>query len=86
MLTCKKTSHLVSEGQERELSLKERINLRLHIWMCNKCRRFERQIVQMRSIMRKDWTQDANPTDKKMPSESHDRIRKTLEKHIDSND
>jgi hypothetical protein len=62
MLTCKHTSRLISEGQERQLSLKERINLRLHVWMCNKCRRFEQQIVTMRKIMHRKWTQATPPT------------------------
>ena len=81
MLTCKDTSRLVSEGQERQLSLKERINLRLHVWMCNNCRRFEKQIVTMRKIMHREWTQNTPPTSEQLPSEAQERIRQTLKSH-----
>ena len=85
MLTCKNTSRLISEGQERQLSLKERINLRLHIWMCKNCRRFEKQIVTMRKIMHREWTQGAPPTNNQLPSDAQERIRQTLKSHIKSN-
>ncbi len=48
MLTCKQASQLVSEGQDRELGFRERWGLRIHLWMCSNCRRFERQIRLMR--------------------------------------
>ena len=83
MLTCKHTSRLISEGQERQLNLKERINLRLHVWMCNNCRRFEKQIVTMRKIMKREWTQDAPPTNKQLPGEAQERIRQALKANIE---
>ena len=53
MLTCKDASRLVSEGQERSLHLRERLGLRLHLWICVNCRRFERQIRLLRRALRK---------------------------------
>lgn len=84
MLTCKNTSRLISEGQERQLTLKERIKLRLHVWMCNNCRRFERQIIAMRKIMRREWTNDTPPANKQLTSEAQERIRKTLKENIEN--
>lgn len=78
MKTCKDTSRLISEGQERQLSLNERINLRLHVWMCNNCRRFEKQIIIMRKIMQRKWTQDTPPANKQLSSEAQERIRLAL--------
>ena len=85
MLTCKNTSRLVSEGQERQLNLKERINLRIHVWMCNNCRRFEKQVATMRKIMHREWTRGTPPTNNLLPSEAQERIRQTLQSHIKSN-
>jgi hypothetical protein len=45
MLTCKDASHLISENQERPLGFRERWSLRMHLWMCISCRRFERQMA-----------------------------------------
>jgi len=86
MLTCKHTSHLISESQERQLSLKEKISLRVHVWMCRNCRRFEQQIVTMRNVMRHKWTQDAPPTDKQLPGEAQERIRQALKANIEQSD
>jgi hypothetical protein len=82
MLSCKGASHLISEGQERQLTLKERFNLRLHVWMCNNCRRFEKQIVSMRKIMRREWERDTAPTNNQLPSEAQERIRQSLKPPI----
>ena len=83
MLTCKDTSRLISEGQERQLSLKERISLRLHVWMCNNCRRFEQQIVAMRKIIQREWAKDTPPTNKRLSSEAQERIRQELKQNIE---
>jgi hypothetical protein len=53
MLTCKDASRLVSEGQERSLHLRERWGLRLHLWICVNCRRFERQVRLLRRALRR---------------------------------
>jgi hypothetical protein len=52
MLTCKDASHLLSQRQERPLGLRERLGLRLHLWMCVSCRRFEQQLALMRQALR----------------------------------
>jgi predicted anti-sigma-YlaC factor YlaD len=83
MLTCKNTSRLISEGQERQLGLKERIKLRLHVWMCSNCRHFEQQIVTMQKIMRDEWKQEILPANKQLPSEAQERIRKILKTEIE---
>lgn len=52
MLTCKDASHLVSQKQDRPLSFRERWGLRIHLWMCRNCQRFERQITLIRRLLR----------------------------------
>jgi len=82
MLSCKHTSRLISEAQERKLSLKERISLRLHIWMCNSCRRFEKQIHFMRNIMSQEYTQDTHTSNETLPDDAQERIRQTLKAEV----
>ena len=52
MLTCKSASRLMSEGLERPLGRRERWALRLHLWLCDNCRRFERQLRVLRRALR----------------------------------
>ena len=86
MLTCKHSSRLISEAQERQLNLKERFNLRLHLLMCNSCRRFEKQIMTMRNLMHRRWTQDIPPTNNQLPNEAQERIRQALKENIEQSD
>jgi len=52
-LSCKEASRVVSQAQERSLSAFERWKLRVHLTVCDKCTRFERQIRFMREALRK---------------------------------
>ena len=53
MKTCKEVHQLVIEGQDRKLSLAERIAVRVHLMMCSACRRFETQMQFLREAMRR---------------------------------
>lgn len=53
MKTCKEAHRLVIESQDRLLSLRERIALRLHLILCGACRRFETQIDFLRQAVRR---------------------------------
>lgn len=47
MLTCKQVSQLVSQSLDRPLSWSERLQLRLHLFMCNACRHFKQELNQL---------------------------------------
>lgn len=79
MLTCKDASRLVSEGQDRKLSLGERLGLRLHLWMCVHCRRFERQIQLLRrALQRLDSQAEVFEQTSTLSIEASDRIRNAI--------
>lgn len=50
---CKQTSELLSQGQDRSLSLAERLRLNLHLLMCTRCRTFTQQLAFMRAALRR---------------------------------
>jgi hypothetical protein len=52
MLTCKDASHLISEREDRSLTWRERLGLRLHVWICANCRRFGAQMAMMRQALK----------------------------------
>ena len=79
MLTCKDASHLLSEGQERPLGLRERWGLRLHLWMCVSCRRFEQQLAVIRQAMRSlRGRAEAEADGADLPAGARERIRRVL--------
>jgi hypothetical protein len=51
-VTCREASELLSQMQDRPLTRRERIRLRLHLAICNHCSRFARQMAFMRRAMR----------------------------------
>jgi hypothetical protein len=52
-VNCKQASRLLSQAQERRLSPREWMRLRLHIHWCVTCRRVERQMEFLRKAMRR---------------------------------
>ena len=52
MLNCRETTRLVSESQERPLTLKEKVGLKFHTMMCAGCRNFQKSIDSLRSAMK----------------------------------
>lgn len=79
MLTCKDASHLVSHGQDRALSFRERWGLRFHLWMCGNCRRFERQIALMRRLLRQpDLRTETEIAEIELSAEARERISGVL--------
>ena len=56
--TCRETSALLSQIQDRKLTLIERVGLHLHLVACEGCRRFERQLAFMRSAVKRYLERD----------------------------
>lgn len=53
MLKCKEVTHLLSESQDRKLSLSERLGLELHLAMCSGCKNFKGQMAFLRQACRR---------------------------------
>ncbi len=51
MKNCHEITRLVSQGQERRLSLGERLQLRLHLLMCRGCANFEKNTRKLHRLM-----------------------------------
>ncbi|TAM55906.1 MAG: zf-HC2 domain-containing protein [Paraburkholderia sp.] len=62
MLTCKETTKLVSREADEELTLKETLDIRLHVLMCSACRNFRSNVQFLRRICKVAAASD-NPTD-----------------------
>ena len=52
MMNCHQTTKLLSDAQERKLTWKERLAIRLHITMCYGCRNFADQVPLLRTVAR----------------------------------
>jgi hypothetical protein len=50
--TCKQTVAVISESMERSLGLRERVLLKLHLWVCLWCVWYLEHLQTMRKTMR----------------------------------
>lgn len=53
MLSCKEATHLLSDDQDRKLTLAERISLEMHLAMCKGCANFRKQMDFLRTACRR---------------------------------
>ena len=51
MISCKEATRLASLQMERQITLRERLQFRLHLAICVGCRRAEKQFAFMRQAM-----------------------------------
>lgn len=63
MLNCKEATRLISESQERKLSLLEIMPLKFHVMMCSGCKNFSLQVPFLSQAMRAfaKWDGDESP-------------------------
>jgi len=78
MLHCDKVSKFVSESMDRELSLVEKVGVRVHLLMCRHCARFARQLEHMRSAIRKE---SKNYPQLKLDEDAKMKMKKQLDQH-----
>jgi hypothetical protein len=53
MLSCKQVTHLLSEGQDRKLTVAERARLEMHLLICDGCNNFRKQMDFLRAACRR---------------------------------
>ena len=52
MMNCRQATALLSQALDRELTLEERAELKVHLMMCSGCRNFGQQMHELRDITR----------------------------------
>lgn len=52
MMSCKDAVKLMSQEQDRSLSLSERLGLRLHVFICRGCHATQRHFEFLRTVAR----------------------------------
>jgi len=81
MMTCKEISKLVSESLDRKLPLLLRMEIRLHLMMCNLCRTYRNRTILLQKIFRNydASLEDETSAETCLPEGASARIKKALE-------
>jgi hypothetical protein len=76
--SCREATRLQSEALDRQLGLRQRIGLHIHLFLCKWCRRYGKQIGFLRSIARQPKNHEASLPSQSLRSESRERIRRRV--------
>jgi Putative zinc-finger len=61
MLSCKEVTRMVSQGLDRRLGVFERLRLRVHLWICDGCTNFKKQMDFLRQAVARLGSHSAKP-------------------------
>ncbi|KOY85669.1 hypothetical protein AD998_05450 [bacterium 336/3] len=75
LLTCKKATELVEKKQNKRISFKENIQLKLHLWICKACAVYEKQSKIIQSFLQKVTQKNIS---EKLSEESKKKILENL--------
>lgn len=78
MISCKDVAHLVSASRDEDLSVTNKLQVRLHLLICRGCRRFDRQMHTLRLAMRQLGREPGRNSTAELPDEVRERIRQHL--------
>lgn len=81
MLRCREISKLVSESMDRDLPLRTRIQVWMHLAMCRMCSGFARHVRLLRRAARETpdrLVTGAADSEARLPQDARERITATL--------
>jgi hypothetical protein len=78
--TCQMTVEKISQSMERKLTLRERIDLKLHLWICAWCQWYLEHLQLIRDTARAKGVEspDLGSTSPSLSAEARERIRRNL--------
>lgn len=83
---CKQIVKVISESMERKLSLRERITVKLHLWICLWCVWYLEHLNLMRDTIRTKASQEPNLDSSSLPPlspEARERMKVRLSRPND---
>ena len=84
MYSCKEASRLISDAQERPLSLVEKFGLYTHLLICKSCINYNKHIKFMRKAIMSARDNASMELDTGMSDSARDRIRQKLNQKASS--
>jgi hypothetical protein len=81
MISCREATRLISESLDRRLTLRERISLRVHLFVCKICTRYRQQVLFIRETLRLYEAAEDCPAPVSLSPETRDRIKRLLDEN-----
>jgi len=78
MYSCKKVTELVEKEESEKLSFMERIQLKIHLWMCPDCSSYKKQSEILSTWIK--TKKDSNTDEIRLSSTAKEKIIEELKK------
>jgi hypothetical protein len=81
LFSCKDTVHLASRSLDRDVRLRQRLALRIHLFMCPPCARLRRYLLFLRDAARRLQEEaDRGDGDQvRLSPEARERVKRALQ-------
>jgi len=79
--SCEVITQKVSRSMDEPLSFKERLQVRIHLMMCEFCTRYRQQLLTIRRRIQQhaeEWEEGAVPSEAHLSPEAKQRIKEKL--------
>lgn len=80
MISCDKATYLISKGEEKKLSCKERYQLNVHLMGCKFCRRYKKEIQYIDQAL--DKIKDKSKITRKLSPVEKNNIQESLNREM----
>lgn len=84
ILSCKKASFLIEKAHGKPLSLLERIQLSMHLRICEKCSRYQQQSLIIETLLKQKSQIPGKATELKLSEKSKLLIQKQIENNLNN--
>lgn len=79
MLSCNKATLLIEKSHAEPLSFVDRMKLKMHIAMCDKCAGYQKQSLIIENVLKSNHQSFQNPANLKLADTSKTRIQKAID-------
>ncbi len=84
MLNCKGMTKLISDSLDRKITLRQKMELWLHIMMCRFCRRFRSNAITLKKLLQRQESELGKPSlainNDILSNEAKDKIRIVIQR------
>jgi len=82
VLSCKRASLLIEKGHHQPLSFIDRIQLKMHLSICDKCTEYQKQSFLIENSMKNNIGYFLTVSGFKLSDASKTRIQKAIEENL----
>lgn len=85
VLSCKKASLLIEKKAVRKLSLLERLQLKIHTRICEKCANYQTQSLVIEGLLKNTPSANGNLSDLQLSQKTKEQIQRQIDENLKKN-